>query len=82
MALAPSGHRPESMCVRSRSSARGRAPIPLLICGNGPKGQRHATLHADTWSGDAEEWASVDKLGPRLASLDAMVSVVELVGAG
>lgn len=25
--------------------------IPLLIGGNGPKGQRHAAINADTWSG-------------------------------
>jgi alkanesulfonate monooxygenase SsuD/methylene tetrahydromethanopterin reductase-like flavin-dependent oxidoreductase (luciferase family) len=46
--------------------------IPLLIGGNGPKGQRHAALHADVWSGYAEERAHVDELGPRLASLDAI----------
>jgi alkanesulfonate monooxygenase SsuD/methylene tetrahydromethanopterin reductase-like flavin-dependent oxidoreductase (luciferase family) len=46
--------------------------IPLLIGGNGPKGQRHAALHADIWSGYAEERAHVDELGPRLASLDAI----------
>lgn len=46
--------------------------IPLLIGGNGRKGQRHAVLHADTWSGYAEERAHVDELAPRLASLDAI----------
>ncbi len=46
--------------------------IPLLIGGNGPKGQRHAALHADVWSGYAEERAHVDELGPRLATLDAI----------
>lgn len=46
--------------------------IPLLIGGNGPKGQRHAALHADIWSGYAEERAHIDELGPRLASLDAI----------
>lgn len=46
--------------------------IPLLIGGNGPKGQRHAVLHADIWSGYAEERAHVDELGPRLATLDAI----------
>ena len=46
--------------------------IPLLIGGNGPKGQRHAALHADIWSGYAEERAHVDELGPRLATLDAI----------
>ena len=38
--------------------------IPLLIGGNGPRGQRAAALHADTWSGYAEERAHVDELGP------------------
>jgi alkanesulfonate monooxygenase SsuD/methylene tetrahydromethanopterin reductase-like flavin-dependent oxidoreductase (luciferase family) len=52
--------------------------IPLLIGGNGPKGQRHAALHADIWSGYAEERAHVDELGPRLASLDA---ICEEIGA-
>lgn len=46
--------------------------IPLLIGGNGPKGQRYAALHADIWSGYAEERAHVDELGPRLASLEAI----------
>lgn len=46
--------------------------IPLLIGGNGPKGQRHAALHADTWSGYAEERAHVDELAPRLATLNAI----------
>lgn len=46
--------------------------IPLLIGGNGPKGQRHAVLHADIWSGYAEELAHVDELAPRLATLDAI----------
>ena len=44
--------------------------IPLLIGGNGPKGQRHAVLHADTWSCYAEERAHVDELAPRLAVLE------------
>jgi len=46
--------------------------IPLLIGGNGPKGQRHAVLHADIWSGYAEERAHIDELGPRLVSLEAI----------
>jgi len=50
--------------------------IPLLIGGNGPKGQRHAALHADIWSGYAEERAHVDELGPRLATLDAICDEV------
>lgn len=50
--------------------------IPLLIGGNGPKGQRHAALHADIWSGYAEERAHVDELGSRLATLDAICAEV------
>lgn len=50
--------------------------IPLLIGGNGPKGQRCAALHADTWSGYAEERANVDELAPRLATLDAICEEV------
>jgi alkanesulfonate monooxygenase SsuD/methylene tetrahydromethanopterin reductase-like flavin-dependent oxidoreductase (luciferase family) len=46
--------------------------IPLLIGGNGPKGQRHAALHADIWSCYAEERAHVDELGPRISSLEAI----------
>lgn len=50
--------------------------IPLLIGGNGPKGQRHAALHADIWSCYAEQRAHVDELGPRIASLDAVCNEV------
>jgi len=50
--------------------------IPLLIGGNGPKGQRHAALHADVWSCYAEERAHVDELGPRIASLEAICKEV------
>lgn len=50
--------------------------IPLLIGGNGPRGQRQAALHADTWSGYVEERAHVDELGPRLATLDAICAEV------
>jgi alkanesulfonate monooxygenase SsuD/methylene tetrahydromethanopterin reductase-like flavin-dependent oxidoreductase (luciferase family) len=50
--------------------------IPLLIGGNGPKGQRHAALHADTWSSYAEERPHVAELGPRLATLDAICEEV------
>lgn len=46
--------------------------IPLLIGGNGPKGQRHAVVYADIWSGYAEEVAHIDELAPRLATLDAI----------
>jgi alkanesulfonate monooxygenase SsuD/methylene tetrahydromethanopterin reductase-like flavin-dependent oxidoreductase (luciferase family) len=50
--------------------------IPLLIGGNGPKGQRHAALHANIWSCYAEERAHVDELAPRIASLDAICDEV------
>jgi alkanesulfonate monooxygenase SsuD/methylene tetrahydromethanopterin reductase-like flavin-dependent oxidoreductase (luciferase family) len=50
--------------------------IPLLIGGNGPKGQRHAARHADIWSGYVEERSHVDELGPRLATLDAICGEV------
>ena len=50
--------------------------IPILIGGNGPRGQRAAALHADIWSGYAEERAHVDELGPRLASLDAICAEI------
>ena len=46
--------------------------IPILIGGNGPRGQRAAVLHADIWSGYAEERAHVDELGPRIATLEAV----------
>ena len=46
--------------------------IPLLIGGNGPKGQRHAIEHADIWSGYIEERADVAEMAPRLASLEAI----------
>ena len=53
---------------------RGPRPgtIPLLIGGNGPKGQRHAVRHADIWSAYVEDRASVDEVGPRIASLEAI----------
>lgn len=46
--------------------------IPLLIGGNGPKGQRHAVRHADIYSCYVEDRADVDAVAPRLASLDAI----------
>jgi alkanesulfonate monooxygenase SsuD/methylene tetrahydromethanopterin reductase-like flavin-dependent oxidoreductase (luciferase family) len=46
--------------------------IPILIGGNGPRGQRAAARHADVWSGYAEERAHIDELGPRLVTLDAI----------
>jgi alkanesulfonate monooxygenase SsuD/methylene tetrahydromethanopterin reductase-like flavin-dependent oxidoreductase (luciferase family) len=53
---------------------RGPRPgkIPLLIAGHGPKGQRHAVRHGDIWSAYVEERASVDEVGPRVASLEAI----------
>ncbi|HET9615106.1 MAG TPA: LLM class flavin-dependent oxidoreductase, partial [Candidatus Limnocylindrales bacterium] len=46
--------------------------IPILIGGNGPRGQIAAARHADIYSCYIEERASVDEAGPRLASLDAI----------
>ena len=46
--------------------------IPLLIGGNGPKGQRHAVRHADIWSGYVEERAHPDEVGPLIGSLEAI----------
>ena len=46
--------------------------IPLLLGGNGPRAQRLAALHADTWSCYAEERADVGEMGPRLASFRAI----------
>ena len=53
---------------------RGPRPgaIPLLIGGNGPKGQRAAVRHADIYSCYIEERASVDEVAPRLASLETI----------
>ncbi len=50
--------------------------IPLLIGGNGPKGQRHAACHADIWSGYIEERAHIDEMAPRLAALDVICAEV------
>lgn len=50
--------------------------IPLLIGGNGPKGQRHAARHADIWSGYIEERAHIDEMAPRLAALDVICAEV------
>jgi len=50
--------------------------IPLMIGGNGPKGQRHAARHADIWSSWAEERSDVDEFAPRLASLDDICAEV------
>ena len=53
---------------------RGPRPgtIPLLIGGNGPKGQRAAVRHADIYSCYVEERAVVDEVAPRLASLETI----------
>ncbi len=50
--------------------------IPILIGGNGPKGQLHAARHADIWSCYPEERSHVDELAPRLASLDAICTEI------
>jgi alkanesulfonate monooxygenase SsuD/methylene tetrahydromethanopterin reductase-like flavin-dependent oxidoreductase (luciferase family) len=50
--------------------------IPIMIGGNGPKGQAHAARHADIWSGWAEERSHVDEFAPRLASLEAVCAEV------
>lgn len=46
--------------------------IPILIGGNGPRGQRAAVRHADIYSCYAEERADADELGPRLVSLESI----------
>jgi len=53
---------------------RGPRPgtMPLLIGGNGPKGQRAAVRFADIYSCYIEERASVDEVAPRLASMEAI----------
>jgi alkanesulfonate monooxygenase SsuD/methylene tetrahydromethanopterin reductase-like flavin-dependent oxidoreductase (luciferase family) len=55
---------------------RGPRPgrIPLLIGGNGPKAQRHAVRHADTWSAYVVDEATVAEVGPRIASLEAIAA--------
>lgn len=50
--------------------------IPILIGGNGPRGQRAAARHADIYSCYIEEIASVDEAGPRLSSLEAICAEV------
>jgi alkanesulfonate monooxygenase SsuD/methylene tetrahydromethanopterin reductase-like flavin-dependent oxidoreductase (luciferase family) len=46
--------------------------IPILIGGNGPKGQRAAVQHADIYSCYVEDRAHLDEVGPRLTSLEAI----------
>lgn len=50
--------------------------IPILIGGNGPRGQRAAAAHADIYSCYIEERAHVDEVAPRLASLDAICAEI------
>ena len=46
--------------------------IPLMIGGNGPRGQRAAVRHADIWSCYIEERAHVDEVAPRITSVRAI----------
>jgi alkanesulfonate monooxygenase SsuD/methylene tetrahydromethanopterin reductase-like flavin-dependent oxidoreductase (luciferase family) len=57
---------------------RGPRPgrIPIMIGGNGPRGQRHAALHADIWSGWPEQRSDLEEFGPRLAALEAICEEV------
>lgn len=49
--------------------------IPLMIGGNGPRGQRAAVRHADIYSCYVEE--TLDEVGARLASLDSICAELE-----
>src|SRR5207249_6028646 len=51
--------------------------IPIMIGGNGPKGQRHAVRHADIYSCYVDERAHVDEVGPRIASLEAICAELD-----
>jgi alkanesulfonate monooxygenase SsuD/methylene tetrahydromethanopterin reductase-like flavin-dependent oxidoreductase (luciferase family) len=51
--------------------------IPILIGGNGPRGQRAAARHADIYSCYVEERAHVDEVTPWLASLDTICAEIE-----
>jgi alkanesulfonate monooxygenase SsuD/methylene tetrahydromethanopterin reductase-like flavin-dependent oxidoreductase (luciferase family) len=53
---------------------RGPRPgaMPLMIGGNGPKGQRLAVRFADIYSCYIEELAAVEEVSPRLASVEAI----------
>lgn len=46
--------------------------VPILIGGNGPRGQRAAVRFADIYSCYIEERPNVDEVAPRLASLEAI----------
>jgi alkanesulfonate monooxygenase SsuD/methylene tetrahydromethanopterin reductase-like flavin-dependent oxidoreductase (luciferase family) len=50
--------------------------IPILIGGNGPRGQTAAVRKADIYSCYIEERAHVDEAVPRLASLDAICAEI------
>ena len=50
--------------------------IPILIGGNGPRGQRAAARHADIYSCYIEERAELDEVAPRLLSLDAICTEI------
>ena len=50
--------------------------IPLLIGGQKAKGQRFAALNADIWSTYAEDHSTLEELGPRLASFEAVCAEV------
>ena len=58
---------------------RGPRPgaIPLLIGGNGPKGQRAAVRYADIYSCYIEERAVIEEVAPRLASLEAICAELD-----
>ncbi|HUP54980.1 MAG TPA: LLM class flavin-dependent oxidoreductase [Methylomirabilota bacterium] len=50
--------------------------IPILIGGNGPRGQRAAARLGDIYSCYIEERAEVAEVAPRLASLDAICAEI------
>ena len=50
--------------------------IPILIGGNGPRGQRAAARHAQIYSCYVEERAHPDEVVPRLASLDVICAEI------
>jgi alkanesulfonate monooxygenase SsuD/methylene tetrahydromethanopterin reductase-like flavin-dependent oxidoreductase (luciferase family) len=53
---------------------RGPRPgkMPLMLGGNGPRGQRLAVRYADIYSCYVEERASADEVAPRIASVEAI----------
>jgi alkanesulfonate monooxygenase SsuD/methylene tetrahydromethanopterin reductase-like flavin-dependent oxidoreductase (luciferase family) len=50
--------------------------IPIMIGGNGPRGQRNAATCADIWSGWPEEGSTLEAFGPKLTALDAICVAV------